>query len=174
MSTITLYRNANSTDFDAIARVLVAAYREYRDRLTEDNWLKMYQSLSNVSQTAIDAEFIVAEVEDKIVGAIAYYPPGKSNPKFFDAANWSSLRLLAVAPTYRGQGIGKRLTEWGIERAKQERAKGIGLYTSEVMIAAQKMYSSLGFKRDRELPSMLGLRYWLYLLPLSAYSRVVN
>lgn len=167
MSKIILFRDATKTDFSAIACLAVAAYQEYRDRLTEDNWLKMRQSLSNVSKTAIDADFILAEVENKIVGAIAYYPPGKSNPKLFDP-NWSSLRLLAVAQNYRGQGIGKRLTEWSIERAKQNQAEVIGLYTSEVMITAQKMYSNLGFKRDRELPSMLGLRYWLYLLPLNS------
>ena len=31
------------------------------------------------------------------------------------------------------------------------------------MTVAQKMYGSLGFKRVRELPRMLDLRYWLYL-----------
>ena len=35
------------------------------------------------------------------------------------------------------------------------------------MTIAQKMYSSLGFKRVRELPNMLGLCYWLYVLYLS-------
>ena len=159
-------RNAIFADFNSIASISIAAYQEYSTNLTAENWQKMQQSLANVSQTAKAASFIVAEIERKIVGAIAYYPPGKSNPKFFEI-NWASLRLLAVAPEYRRRGIGKLLTKAGIDRAKQDNARGIGLYTSEAMTTAQKMYTSLGFQCDRELPSMLGLRYWLYLQPIT-------
>ena len=161
-----LFRDATVNDFDAIAQVSIAAYQKYRDRLTEESWSRMQHSLSNVSQTAIDANFIVAEVKQQIAGAITYYPPGKSNPQFFDA-QWSSLRLLAVKPDYQRQGIGKRLTILGIERARQHQAEGVGLYTSEVMITAQKMYATLGFQQKSELPSMLGWRYWLYFLPIT-------
>ncbi|MEM7760107.1 MAG: GNAT family N-acetyltransferase [Cyanobacteria bacterium P01_A01_bin.40] len=74
----------------------------------------------------------MAEVEGQIVGAIAYCAPSNSNPKFFDSG-WASLRLLAVTPSYRGQGIGTLLTKEGIRRAKQDQAECLGLYTSELM-----------------------------------------
>ena len=61
----------------------------------------------------------------------------------------------------------KLLTKEGIKRAWQDNAQAVGLYTSEAMTVAQKMYGSLGFKQIRELPSMLGLRYWLYVLQRS-------
>jgi ribosomal protein S18 acetylase RimI-like enzyme len=159
-----LVRDATSSEFQTIARISLEAYQEYATKLTTENWQIMARNISDVSQTAIVANFIVAEVESEIAGAIAYYSPGKSNPKFFDL-QWASLRLLAVSPSYRGKGIGKRLTRESILRAKKDNAKGIGLYTSEIMATAQKMYSSLGFRRFQELPLMLGLRYWLYLLP---------
>ena len=101
----------------------------------------MKQSLSNVKQTAKNADYIVAETNNKIVGAIAYYPPGKSNPKYFDS-NCASLRLLAVNPNYRGRGIGKLLTQTGIDRAKKDNAEAIGLYTSTIMTAAQRNRSA--------------------------------
>jgi hypothetical protein len=44
----------------------------------------------------------------------------------------------------------------------------IGLFTSELMTGAQQLYESLGFRRERELPPRLGLRYWRYKLDLSA------
>lgn len=160
-----LLRDATPSDFETIADVALEAYREYAKKLTVQNWQKMKQSISNVDRIASIANFIVAEVESKIAGAIVYYAPGKSNSQFF-APQWASLRLLAVAPEYRGRGIGKQLTAAGISRAKQDRAKAVGLYTSEIMTTARQMYTSLGFKQERELPSMLGLRYWLYLLPL--------
>ena len=159
-------RNATLLDFEQIAKISVAAYQEYAKVLTAENWQKMEQSLSNVEQTATVASFIVAEVEDKIVGAVAYYPLSKSNSQFFDS-NCASLRLLAVDPQYRGQGIGKKLTLEGIKRAKKDRAKAIGLYTSEAMTTAQRLYGSLGFEQVKELPQMLDLRYWLYILPLN-------
>lgn len=160
-----LCRNAISSDYDTIANINVSAYQEYALGLEAENWQKMKQSLLMVDRTADAAKFIVA-VEPEIIGSIAYYAPGSSNPKFFDS-QWASLRLLAVAPNHRGRGIGKLLTREAIARAKQDRAKVVGLYTSEIMTTAQKMYADLGFKLEQELPSMLGLRYWLYLLPIT-------
>ena len=162
-------RKATFKDLDPIANISLQAYQEYRNRLTVENWHKMQQSLSHTKVTASTAQFYVAEIEKTIVGAIAYYSPGKSNPRFFDD-DWASLRLLAVTPNFRGRGIGKLLTTAGIERAKSDKATGIGLYTSEAMTIAQKMYGDLGFQRGRELPMMLGLRYWLYLLEISDYN----
>lgn len=159
-----LLRDAMVSDFELIAKISVEAYQEYAAKLSQENWLKMKNSLSNVNQTANNGNFIVAEIKSQVVGAIAYYPPGSST-KFF-ATDWASLRLLAVSPQHRGKGIGKQLTKESISRAKKDAADGIGLYTSEIMITAQTMYTRLGFKRAQELPSMLGLRYWLYLLPL--------
>lgn len=43
----------------------------------------------------------------------------------------------------------------------------IGLFTSELMTAAQQRYDSMGFRREREIPSRLGLRYWRYKLQLT-------
>lgn len=34
------------------------------------------------------------------------------------------------------------------------------------MTAAQQLYESLGFRRESEIPSGLGLRYWRYKLQL--------
>ena len=159
-----LTRDAIFEDYKQIADISIAAYQEYAKALTKENWQKMKQSLSNVEQTAKNADYIVAEINNKIVGAIAYYPPDKSNPKYFDS-NCASLRLLAVDPNYQSRGIGKLLTQTGIDRAKRDKAKAIGLYTSAIMTAAQTMYSSLGFIRTRELPAILGLQYYLYILP---------
>ena len=164
MLTQVTLRTATPSDYKEIAQISVAAYHEYAKVLSAENWQRMQQNLLNVEHTAEVADFIVAEIENKIVGAIAYYPPGKSNPKYFNS-QWASLRLLAVDPQHRRKGIGKLLTNEGIERAK-DNAKAIALYTSEAMTVAQKMYGSLGFKQVRELPMMLDLRYWLYVLYL--------
>ncbi|MBW4463097.1 MAG: GNAT family N-acetyltransferase [Nodosilinea sp. WJT8-NPBG4] len=101
-----------------------------------------------------------------MVGAVVYCPPGTSDSRVF-LPEWASLRMLAVLPRHRGQGIGRQLTMDGIHRAQEDEAKVISLHTSELMTAARSMYMGLGFKQDLELPSHFGLRYWRYSLSLS-------
>ena len=50
--------------------------------------------------------------------------------------------------------------------ARNDSAKVIGLFTSELMTAAQQLYESMGFCRESEIPSRFGLRYWRYKLQL--------
>ena len=75
--------------------------------------------------------------------------------------------MLAVVPKYRGQKIGRYLSEECIQRAKLDRAEVIGLHSSELMVTARKLYSKLGFQQDIELPRSLGIRYWRYVLRLT-------
>ena len=158
-------RDAVGQDFKQIARISVEAYRQYAEALAPENWNKMQTTLTNVANTANLASLIVAEEDNNILGSIAYYAPGKSNPNIFPV-EWASIRLLAVAPAYQGKGIGKLLVQECIRRAQQDSATAIGLYTSELMTVARKMYPKMGFQQDKELPSLLGLRYWRYMMKL--------
>lgn len=158
-------RDAVRQDFNEIAHISVEAYQQYGEALTPENWSKMQATLTNVSNTANLASLIVAEENNYILGSIAYYAPGKSNPNIFPV-EWSSIRLLAVTPAHQRKGIGKLLVQECIQRAQQDNASAIGLYTSELMTVARKMYPKMGFQQDKELPSILGLRYWRYVLNL--------
>lgn len=80
--------------------------------------------------------------------------------------DWAADLLLAVAPTHRGRGFARTLVSAGIQRARNDSAKVIGLFTSELMTAAQQLYESMGFRRESEIPSRFGLRYWRYKLQL--------
>jgi ribosomal protein S18 acetylase RimI-like enzyme len=159
-------RDALTTDFDEIASLSVEAYREYSKSLSLEDWDKMKTSLSNISKIAERAKLIVAEQDRELVGSVAYYHPGTSASHLFQP-EWASLRMLAVSPKYRGQGIGRKLTQECIQRAKSDRAKVIGLHTSELMVAARCMYEKLGFQQDTELPRNFGIRYWRYILKLA-------
>lgn len=158
-------RDALNADFDNIAWLSVEAYREYSQLLTSENWNKIKTSLSNVSDTANQAKFIVVEQNHELVGSVVYYRPGTSTSRLF-YPEWASLRMLAVLPQYRGQGIGRWLSKECIQRAKLDQAEVIGLHTSELMLTARRMYEKLGFQQDIELPRSLGIRYWRYALKL--------
>lgn len=51
-----------------------------------------------------------------------------------------------------------------MDRARRDGAGVLGLHTSELMTVARRMYGSMGFRVERELPPNYGLRYWLYTL----------
>ena len=159
-------RNALDCEFNDVALLAIEAYREYSHTLTSDNWKIMQTSLSNVAEGAKQGRLIVAQQEQQLVGSVIYYSPGTSDSRLFQP-EWASLRMLAVLPRYRGQGIGQQLSLECVHRAKQDKAEVIGLHTSELMLAARRMYERLGFKQDIELPRSLGIRYWRYVLKLT-------
>jgi ribosomal protein S18 acetylase RimI-like enzyme len=59
------------------------------------------------------------------------------------------LRLLAVDPAARGRGVGRRLVEACVQVARHAGREVATLHTIEQMAAAQRIYRSLGFRRDR-------------------------
>lgn len=160
-----IVRDAFAQEFNDIASLTVEAYREYSHALTSDNWEIMRTNLSNVAEVAKQGRLIVAQRDRELVGSVVYCPPGTSESRLFQP-EWASLRMLAVLPQYRGQGIGQQLSLECVHRAKQDKAEVVGLHTSELMVAARRMYERLGFKQDIELPRYFGIQYWRYVLKL--------
>ena len=60
---------------------------------------------------------------------------------------------MAVAPSFRGRGIGRMLTLQVIDRAKSLGARKIVLATSPRLLVANVLYKSLGFKITKEGPA---------------------
>ena len=157
---------AHTSDFESIAVLNVEAYREFAYHMSPDNWRSMEISLRAVEARACSARFLVIRDQGAVVGSVGYCPAGKGNPEIFPL-DWAAVLLLAVAPTHRGRGIARTLVSACIQCARNDSAQVIGLFTSELMTAAQQLYESLGFRRESELPSRLGLRYWRYKLQLT-------
>lgn len=157
---------ARASDFDAIANLNVEAYREFAGRMSPDGWRGMEASLRAIESRAQSARFLVMRDDGAIVGSVGYCPAGKGDPRIFPP-DWAAILLLAVSPTHRGRGIARQLVCACIQYARNDAAQVIGLFTSELMIAARQLYESLGFRCESELPSRLGLRYWRYKLQLA-------
>jgi ribosomal protein S18 acetylase RimI-like enzyme len=157
--------NATTADFEAIGDLNVSAYAEFASRLQPGSWEVMQKNLRNVAGRARVAEFKVCRFGNAIVGSVAYCPAGKGDPAIFEP-DMASILLLAVAPGERGKGIAKALTLACIARARQDEARTVGLYTSELMQSAQRLYRALGFQQDLELPMRYGVRYFRFVLSL--------
>ena len=153
--------DARPGDFPAIADLNVAAYREFATQLSADGWSGMERSLRAIETKAERATFLVARLGNELAGSVGYCPPGQSDPAVFPA-EWASIVLLAVAPEHRRRGVGQRLVAACLRRAREDHATTIGLFTSELMTPARRLYEQAGFALDAELPRRHGLRYWRF------------
>lgn len=158
-------RDADPAEAEAIAALVVDAYRDYQPGLSTENWQTMQTGLARAAGRIEHAVHIVVEIAGTLAGYVAYFPPGYSSTTLYEA-EWASFRLLAVAPAHRGRGLARMLTQTCIERAREDGASTIGLHTSEAMANARALYERMGFRVSRELPAMFGLRYWQFRLDL--------
>jgi ribosomal protein S18 acetylase RimI-like enzyme len=79
------------------------------------------------------------------------YPPrANAYGDLADTARWPELRLLAVAASARGHGVGKALVLECVRRARAAGPAELGLHTSGSMEVALGMYERMGFVRAPE------------------------
>ena len=156
-------REFRADDAAAVNRVALAAWDQYREVFSD--WARSEAIFANVASLADKAELLVAEKEGSIVGCVLYVSPGREREDIYEST-WSIIRALSVHPGARGQGIGRRLSEACIERARRDGAKVIGLHTSPVMRVALPLYLRLGFVHYRDIPDRNGLPYAVYTLRL--------
>jgi ribosomal protein S18 acetylase RimI-like enzyme len=143
-----------------VNRVALAAFDQYKSHYAD--WPAMASTVGRMATLAGTAEIIVAMLDDEIVGAVAYVPPGRAKAPYFDRA-WPVIRMLVVDPNHRGRGTGRALTEDCLARARRDGSAVIALHTSPIMTVALSMYLRMGFKLIREAPAIYGVLYGVYL-----------
>lgn len=156
-------RNAVVADYSNVNELALEAWQVLKDGYDPGQWDNMLTAIGNMSDLAATGELIVAADQDRIAGAVCYMPPHTSNPAIFPEG-WPSIRMLVTRPADRNRGIGRRLTEECIQRARRDQADCIALHTSPVMSVALPLYLRMGFVMDRELPSIAGAPYARYVL----------
>ena len=159
-----LIRPYDPADADAVNAVALAAFAQYRG--VYDDWETLSRGVGSMSSLSDQAELIVAEDGDRVVGAVAYCSPGSSPRAEFFEPEWPIIRMLVVEPSERGKGVGRRLTDECIERARQAGAPLISLHTSPAMKVALDMYLKIGFKLERAVAPRFGIPYAVYTLHL--------
>jgi GNAT superfamily N-acetyltransferase len=148
-----MVRMAEGPDFEPSREILRAAYAEYETAFPPENWTPYLEDILDLEGRSGASELLVAELEGRIVGCVSYFPPGSKASYPSDSFSerwpddWSAIRLLAVDPDVRGRGVGRRLTDACIERARQQGAPAMGLHTTAPMGVARAMYERIGFER---------------------------
>ena len=131
-----IIRQESVADIKTISDVTKAAFKDHQiSKQTEHfiiNALRANKALT-IS--------LVAEIEGKIVGHIAFSPVNISD----DSQGWYGLGPVSVLPEYQRQGVGKTLIYEGLERLKAKDAQGC------ILVGDPAYYRQFGFKSFPEL-----------------------
>ena len=147
-------RQACSADQKAIQKVTLAAYQEYAAYVPAQQWQEYRRNILDTLEDAHPAMQLVAEMKGEIVGSVLIVPPGPipESPNGVPVRlEFPEVRLLAVTPAARGQGIGKAIMQACITQARRDQVSALTLHTSDMMQTAMRMYERLGFLRDPEM-----------------------
>lgn len=110
-----ILRNETPADIEAIAEVTIAAFRTLA--ISEHTEQFIIDALRAAGALSIS---LVAEVDDRVVGHIAFSPVTLSD----GSEGWYGLGPVSVLPAYQRQGIGTALIQEGLARLKRMHARG--------------------------------------------------
>ncbi|HSH81744.1 MAG TPA: GNAT family N-acetyltransferase [Herpetosiphonaceae bacterium] len=143
-------RDARPEDGDKIRAVTLAAYEQYADVMPHWQMYRRQHLLATLEEQGPE-ERIVAERNGEIIGSVLLYPATATVYETETAnAGWPEIRLLAVPPSVRGQGVGKALLDECVRRARGAGATTLGLHSEDIMEAAVHLYQRTGFVRAPE------------------------
>jgi len=148
-----IFRQAKRKDLPEIVRMLaddfLGARRERYENSLPESYVKAFEEI----EADKNNELIVAEKGGEIVGTLQItFTPSIS----FQGGKRATVESVRVDEKYRGQGIGKELMLWAIERAKEENCVAIQLTTNAERADTHRFYENLGFKG-----SHLGMKLYL-------------
>ncbi|MFK8035119.1 MAG: GNAT family N-acetyltransferase [Hyphomicrobiales bacterium] len=136
-------RMARSTDANALASCIEAAYAKYEERIAD---------LPNVSEGIAD------EIANKQVWVAL--ESGEIVASLFLAANDGFLKLenLAVHPNHSGKGLGRRLTELAENEARLQGYEELRLNTHLEIPENIKLYEHLGWEKISQNGKSVSMR----------------
>jgi GNAT superfamily N-acetyltransferase len=147
------FRQATREDLPEIVQMLaddfLGATRERYENPLPKSYVKAFEEINADKNN----ELIVAEKDGKIVGTLQItFTPSIS----FQGGKRATVESVRVDEKYRGQGFGKELMKWAINRAREENCVAMQLTTNSDRKDAHRFYENLGFKGTH-----LGMKLYL-------------
>src|SRR4029077_2219044 len=108
------------------------------------------KSLADVADRAAHATVFVAVDGDRLLGGVTFVDgPGNRYAEDLRAGE-AGIRMLAVAPTEQGRGVGRALTDACLVLARAGGAERVALHSTKWMTGAHRLYESMGSRRTPE------------------------
>jgi len=139
------FRPATRTDLPAIVRMLAEDELGARRERFETPLPQAYYTAFEAIEADPNQEIIVAELDGEVVGALQLmYLPSLS----YQGGTRAQVESVRVLKQSRGQGIGARMMEWAIERARQRGCHLMQLTSHKSRADAHRFYERLGFTKS--------------------------
>jgi ribosomal protein S18 acetylase RimI-like enzyme len=155
-------RNATPAEYPRIGSFMAEVYSQLDGFPKKADQPDYYEMLLNIGALTARPEtelLIAVSIDEQIKGAVVYYGDMKyygSGGSATRELNTAGFRFLAVDPLTRRQGIGKRLIEQCIHKARETNKRQMIIHSTKAMQAAWNLYQDLGFKRSEDLDFMQG------------------
>ena len=143
-------REAVPGELQEVSDLAIRAFREYWPFLTSHFIQRYEQDIRDSFGSATNGSILVAELGGRLAGTATLLADGSGYGLHAWPHAWPVIRLLAVEPPARGQGIGTRLAAACVDRARRLGVPTLGLHTAPFMSAARAIYEALGFDRAPE------------------------
>ncbi len=127
--------------------------------------------LADAARRASSSELWVAVDDEgetsRVLGTVTYCPVGSAYREIGRDAE-GEFRMLAVAKSARGRGVGQALVQHCIDRSRALGYAGVRMSTMDRMTAAHRVYERLGFTRapEDDWEPVPGVRLLAYALTL--------
>ena len=139
-------RRAVSSDYAAVGQLTLDAY-EHAGMIREHD--AYAATLLDAPDRAAKAEVYVVEGSGGLLATVTLAEPGTPYAEFARPGELE-FRMLAVAPTAQGLGLGTRLVAFCREQAAARGHHGLVLSVRDINVAALRLYERLGFQRQPE------------------------
>lgn len=141
------FRKATVDDLESIVALLaddvLGAKRERYESPLPNSYREAFYAIDSDPNN----ELIVACMGDKLIGVqqITF------TPYITYQGGWrATIEGVRISASVRGQGVGKQLIQWAIERAKERGCHLIQLTTDKKRTEARLFYEQLGFSATHE------------------------
>ena len=137
------FRQATREDLPEIVRMLsddfLGAQRERYENPLPESYTRAFEEI----QIDKNNELIIAELDGAVVGTLQItFTPSIS----FQGGKRATVESVRVDAQFRGQGIGRDLMLFAINRAREEKCVSMQLTTNADRTDAHRFYENLGFK----------------------------
>jgi ribosomal protein S18 acetylase RimI-like enzyme len=136
-------------EYEEAGRVTADAYREFVRAGDDADWHEYLASLADVAGRVDRTAVLVAVREGRVLGCVTLEEDATvGDDDVQPEPGATHVRMLGVDPSARGEGVGRALMRFTIERARAQGRRFVTLRTTERMTSAHRLYESLGFSRD--------------------------
>ena len=108
---------------------------------------KYYDAFDKISEDSNQELIVVENEKDEIIGTLQL---SFIQYLTYQGGIRAQIEAVRVREDLRGEGLGQKLFEWAIERAKERNAHLLQLTTDKERSEAIRFYEKLGFKATHE------------------------